>query len=96
MYHYSQDRNGKADFVVDIAKYFEQKMEVILCYESQFHPVANSAAYADQPQTPISGKDFMDYQRHKAAAYGREAGFELAEAFNVNRVIGVKDLFSLT
>ncbi|MEL6356177.1 MAG: bacillithiol biosynthesis deacetylase BshB1 [Bacteroidota bacterium] len=96
VYHYSQDRNGKADFVVDITKYFEQKMEVILCYESQFHPVANSAAYADQPQTPISGKDFMDYQRHKAAAYGREAGFELAEAFNVNRVIGVKDLFSLT
>lgn len=94
VYHYSQDNNYRPDFVVDITDYFEQKMAAILCYSSQFH-APSAEEYAQEPSTPISGKDFLDYQRAKAAAFGREAGYLLAEAFQVERMIGVGDLRQL-
>lgn len=94
VYHYSQDQNHPVDFVVDITDYFDRKMESILAYSSQFY-LPKEDQYAEEPSTPISGKDFMEYQRSKAAAYGREAGFTLGEGFNVGRVPGVLDLFSL-
>lgn len=95
VYHYSQDRSKKADLVVDISDFFDQKMKAILCYTSQFHAQPGSQ-FINEPQTPISGKDFMEFQKHKAAVYGREAGIKLAEAFKVERVIGVKDLMQLS
>lgn len=94
VYHYSQDRNLPADLVVDITPYFSQKMELIYCFRSQFD-ADPSGEFAQEPSTPISGRDFMEYQRSKAAAYGREAGFQLAEAFNVSRIPGVPDLMKL-
>lgn len=94
VYHYSQDRSQKPDFIVDISDFFDEKMRAILCYSSQFH-LATNDQYQDQPQTPISGKDFLDHQRHKAAVFGREAGLSLAEAFNTQRVIAVKSIFNL-
>lgn len=94
VYHYSQDYNRPADLVVDISDHLERKMEAILCYKSQFHQ-NEQAEYATEPQTPISGPDFLNHQRHKAAVFGREAGVGLGEAFNVTRVIGVTDLLML-
>ena len=69
-------------------------MEAVLAYRSQFF-LPEADEYADQEQTPISGKQFRDFLRAKAAASGRAAGFDLAEGFNVNRTIGVTDLFAL-
>lgn len=94
VYHYSQDRSRKPDLVVDISEYFNKKMTAIRCYTSQFYEEPGGS-FADEPQTPISGQDFLDYQRQKAAVFGREAGVKLAEAFNVERVICVKDLMHL-
>ena len=51
--------------------------------------------YAEELDSPISGKDFMDFLRAKAAAFGRDAGFTFAEGFTVERTPGVTDLFSL-
>ena len=90
VYHYIQDRNLKADFVVDISPYMEKKMESILAYRTQFFTGEH-----DGPETPISGKYFMDYMYAKNKAYGRDIGADYAEAFTVNRDIGVKDLFDL-
>lgn len=94
VYHYSQDRSHKPDLVVDIKGFFDQKMKAILCYESQFHK-ATGGQYASEPQTPISGEDFLNHQKYKAAVFAREAGLELAEAFNVDRVIAVDDLMMI-
>ncbi|PHI19536.1 bacillithiol biosynthesis deacetylase BshB1 [Lewinellaceae bacterium SD302] len=94
VYHYSQDRSRKPDLIVDIKGHFDKKMKAILCYESQFHATPGGQ-YADEPKTPISGEDFLNYQRYKAAVFAREAGLELAEAFNVERVIAVNDLILL-
>lgn len=90
VYHYIQDYNLEPDFVVDISEYMDKKMEVILAYKSQFFD-PNST----EPKTPISGKDFLEFIRAKARTYGRTAGFEYAEGFNVNRTLGVKNLMDI-
>ena len=91
VYHYVQDRNIEPDFLVDISEYFEKKMELILTFASQFYTGDDD----EGPQTPISGKYFMDYMKAKNRSYGRDINAEYAEAFNLNRIPGVNDLFDL-
>lgn len=90
VYHYIQDHNLKPDFVMDITPYMDKKMEVVQAYRSQFYDPSS-----DEPDTPISGKDFLDFIRSKAAVYGRAAGFKYGEGFNVARTPGVRNLFDL-
>lgn len=92
VYHYVQDRNIEPDFVIDISGYFEKKMDLILTFKSQFF---TGESQEGEPKTPISGKDFMDYMRAKNKSYGRDINVEYAEAFNLNRLPGVNDLFDL-
>jgi bacillithiol biosynthesis deacetylase BshB1 len=94
VFHYIQDRNLTPDFVVDITPYIDRKMEIIMAYTSQFHS-PEAEEYAQEVSTPISGAQFKNFLRAKAASYGRETGYDFAEGFNVTRVPGVKDLFSL-
>lgn len=90
VYHYIQDRNLKADFVIDISKYMDKKFECIMAFKSQF----NLESYIG-PKTPISGKDFMEFMKSKNRSYGRDINASYAEGFTVDRTIGVKDLFDL-
>ncbi|MEM9919153.1 MAG: bacillithiol biosynthesis deacetylase BshB1 [Bacteroidota bacterium] len=90
IYHMIQDYTLKPDFVVDISPYIDKKMELILTFRSQFYDPDSS-----ELDSPISGKDFLDFIRARARTFGRPAGFEFAEGFNVQRTIGVKDLFDL-
>lgn len=94
VYHYIQDRNLKPDFVVDISPYIDRKMELVKAFRSQFY-LPDAKEYSDELDSPISGRDFMDFLRAKAAAYGRDAGFDYAEGFTVERTPGLRDLFSL-
>lgn len=90
IYHYIQDRSLTPDFIVDIGDVIEKKMEVIQAFKSQFYDPDSK-----EPSSPISGKDFMEFIIAKARTYGREAGFEYGEGFNVHKRIGIKDLFDL-
>ena len=94
LYHYIQDFHLKPDFVVDISAYIDRKFELIYTFRSQFH-VPGSNAYSKELSSPISGEDFMEYMRSRAATYGRPSGFKYAEGFNISRTIGVKNLFDL-
>ena len=90
VYHYIQDKSLKPDFAVDISSFVDKKFETIMAYKSQFFdPLSN------EPVTPISSKSFLDSVRGKDAVYGRYIGVEYAEGFNVNRTIGVNDIFDL-
>lgn len=91
VYHYVQDKQLQPDFVVDITPFFERKMEAILTFRSQFYDEENP----DGPQTPISGKDFLDFMKAKAAVFGRPAHYQYAEGFICARTPGVKNLFDL-
>jgi len=94
VYHYIQDHNLEPDFVVDISPYIEKKMELIKAFRSQFS-LPDAKEYENELQTPISGEDFMEFLYAKARTYGRSAGFDYAEGFNISRVPGVNNLFDL-
>lgn len=90
VYHYIQDINLQPDFVVDITPWFKGKMDAILAYRSQFFDPGS-----EEPATPISGKDFLEYIEAKAKVYGRSIGATYAEGFITPRIPGVNDLFDL-
>ena len=90
VYHYIQDQQLVPDFVVDISPWFDKKMESILAFRSQFYDPGG-----DAPNTPISGKDFLDFMEAKARVFGRSIQAAYAEGFNVARTPGVRDLFDL-
>lgn len=91
VYHYIQDRQLKPDFVVDITAFVGKKMEAIQAFKSQFYNPDST-----EPESPISMKNFFDVVKGKMTVFGRDAGFEYAEGFTVERTIGVENLFELT
>lgn len=90
VYHYVQDRQLTPDFVVDITPFFSKKMEAIRCFRTQFFDPDGEA-----PNTPISGKDFLDFMEAKNRVFGRSIQVPYAEGYICSRIPGVNDLFDL-
>ncbi len=90
LYHYIQDHYIKPDFIVDVTEYFDTKMEAVLAFKSQFYD-PNST----EPETPISGKGFLDFLKARAEEYGRPINAKYGEGFTVERTIGIDNLFDL-
>jgi N-acetylglucosamine malate deacetylase 1 len=90
VYHYIQDRYMKPDFIVDISDVMNKRNEAIAAYSSQFYDPESQ-----EPQTPISTKQFFDFLSSRAHDMGRIIGTEYGEGFVVERVPGVPDLNSL-
>ncbi len=90
VFHYVQDYHLQPDFVVDISAHIEQKMQLILAFESQFFKPGMTG-----PKTPISGEDFLESIKAKNRVYGRPAGFQYAEGFTMARPPGVHSLWDL-
>lgn len=88
--HYIQDRYIKPDVVVDITPYFEKKMECVLAFKTQFYD-PNSA----EPETLISGKDFLRYLESRSREMGRYINASYGEGFTVERPVGAEDLTKL-
>jgi bacillithiol biosynthesis deacetylase BshB1 len=90
VYHYIQDRQLKPDFVIDITPFIDKKMEAIKAFKSQFYD-PNSK----EPESPISVANFFDVVKGKMGVFGRDAGYDYAEGFTVERSMGVNNLFDL-
>ncbi|MDB4206795.1 bacillithiol biosynthesis deacetylase BshB1, partial [Flavobacteriaceae bacterium] len=90
IYHYIQWKTLDPDFVVDISLQIDQKMAAVLAYATQFYN-PNS----QDPETPISSKNFVDSIRYRAADLGRLTGVSYAEGFNVERLPAIDSLFDL-
>jgi bacillithiol biosynthesis deacetylase BshB1 len=90
VYHYIQDKQLKPDIVVDVTEFVEKKMEAIKAFKSQFYD-----PHSKEPESPISVKNFFELVKGKMSVFGRDAGFEYAEGFTVERTPGVTDLFKL-
>jgi bacillithiol biosynthesis deacetylase BshB1 len=90
VYHFNQDYYNKPDFVVDISEHMEQKIETLKAFSSQFFD-PNS----DEPNTPISGKEFFDFIKGRALDFGRLAGYKYGEGFVASRPMGMRDVFNL-
>jgi bacillithiol biosynthesis deacetylase BshB1 len=90
VYFYIQDQQLTPDLVVDITDYIDKKVELIAAFASQFHDPDSK-----ELETPLTGEDFFDYMKGKNKVFGRPAGYEYAEGYNVMRTIGSTDLMTL-
>ena len=62
----------------------------ILAFSSQFYD-----PFSTEPDTEISGKDFIDFLLGRAMEMGRPLGVQYAEGFTSPRLPGVTNLFNL-
>lgn len=90
VYHYVQDHFIHPDFVIDVTEFVAVKHRSVMAFSSQFYNPSSS-----EPETPISGKDFLENLNSKMSVWGRAIGATYAEGFTVNRYPGVNSLFDL-
>ncbi|WP_299124218.1 bacillithiol biosynthesis deacetylase BshB1 [uncultured Winogradskyella sp.] len=90
VYHYMQWKDLEPNVVVDVSGFMDKKMQAILAYKTQFFD-PNS----DEPETPISSKNFTDSVKYRARNLGRLISVEYAEGFTVERYPAVNSLFDL-
>ena len=85
LFHYIQDRFLQPDFVFDISDYYEQKLESIKCYKTQFfNPELN------EPETYISTEDFFESVKARALMLGKRIGVKYAEGYVTRKMLGIK------
>ena len=90
--HYMQDWYHDPDLLIYITEAFDQRMEAIKSYTTQFY---NSDSGDDGPQTYISTADFLESIVARAKVLGKKIGVKYAEGFITEKKIGIKDLDSL-
>lgn len=90
--HYIQDRFYEPDLIVDISGVFEQRMESIKAYATQFH---TSADGSKGTQTYISTPDFLDAIVSRARLMGKRIGVKYGEGFISQKNIGISNLQQL-
>ena len=87
VYHYIQWKNIAPDFVVDVSAYIETKEAAVLAYASQFYDPKS-----DEPETPITSKNFTESVRYRAKDLGRLINDDYAEGFTSERYVAVENL----
>jgi bacillithiol biosynthesis deacetylase BshB1 len=90
--HYIQDRFYEPDLIVDITDVFEQRMEAIKAYGTQFHTNPDSSKGT---QTYISSPDFLEALISRSRLMGKRIGVKFAEGFVTQKNIGIKSLQDL-
>ncbi len=89
VFHFIQDRFYTPSFVYDISEVFARKLDAIRAYSSQFY----STTYEkEEPQTYISGPEFLDSVIGRAQMCGKMIGVKYAEGFISEKMIGVSSL----
>jgi N-acetylglucosamine malate deacetylase 1 len=91
VFQYIQDRYLKPDFVVDISATFEQKMESVRAYKTQFYDPQSK----DGNQTYISTPAFLDGIVARAAMFGKMIGVQYGEGFISKKMIGINSFDAL-
>lgn len=90
LYYYIQDEWIEPDFVVDITDFFDQKMDLVKTFRTQFFDPEST-----EKNTPISNPDFLPFLEGRARNMGRPAGYRYAEGFVTDRYPGVSDMLLL-
>jgi bacillithiol biosynthesis deacetylase BshB1 len=90
VFHMIQDRMLEPNIIVDVSESYEQKMEAIRCYKSQFHNPDS-----DEPPTYIATAGFLEQIQHRDALLGKRIGTRYAEGFICENVPGIADLDQL-
>lgn len=88
--HYIQDRFYEPDIILDVTDVWEERMEAIKAYKTQFLPDASA-----DPQTYISSPEFVESLTARARVLGKRIGVKYAEGFLSKKSIGLKNLDAL-
>jgi N-acetylglucosamine malate deacetylase 1 len=92
VFNYIQDKFLQPDFVIDVTHVFEQKVEAIKAYGTQFHAESKES---NEPQTYISTPDFLDSVLYRHKWYGKMIGVKYAEGFITEKMIGFNNFEAL-
>lgn len=90
--HYIQDWYHEPDLVIDISDSFEQRMQAVQAYSTQFH---SNTQDQSEPQTYISTPDFLDSIIARARMMGKKIGVKYAEGYISEKNIGISNLDAL-
>ena len=88
--HSAYSRLVVPSFIVDVSDFIEQKMEAIRAHASQFY-----RPDADEPQTRISEKGFLNMIEYRMRYYGSLIGVAAGEAFYVRETLNIDDPVAL-
>lgn len=90
LYHYIQTDFHKPDFVVDVSEFWDQKMDSVRAFESQFF---NPKSKDDQ--TLISSPEFMELINARGREFGMSIRVKFGEGFITDRMPGVAHISDL-
>ena len=90
VYFCIQSQSLQPDLIVDVSDSWDTKMAAIKAFKSQFYDPASK-----EPETYISNPEFLKMIESRGKEFGHSIQAKYGEGFNVERVIGVKDLFDL-
>lgn len=91
IYNYIQTDFIQPDLVVDVSRFWAQRMDAVKAFKSQFFDPEGEPA-----NTLISSPQFMKLLEARASELGHSIRAEYGEGFTVDRNIGVSDLFDLS
>jgi N-acetylglucosamine malate deacetylase 1 len=90
--HYLQDWYHEPNLLIDISDVFDQRMEAIRAYHSQFY---TDNSESEGLQTYISTPDFLESVVARARMLGKRIGVRYAEGFITEKKIGISNLGAL-
>ena len=90
LYHYIQNDYIEPDFIVDISKFWDKKINSIMAFKSQFYDPDS-----DEPETFISSASFIEFIEARAKEAGHRIGVKYGEGFTMSTTPGISDLFSI-
>ena len=90
IYHYIQFNHLQPDFVINISRQMEKKIEAVKAYKTQFY---NSDS--KETETIISKKGFLESVKYRAQDLGRQANCEYAEGFIAHQMLKVDSFFDI-
>ncbi len=86
IFQYLQDWYHEPDLLIDITHTFDQRMDAIRAYTTQFHTEKSNI---EGPVTYISTPDFLDSVTARARIMGKRIGVKYAEAFLTEKKLGL-------
>lgn len=89
LYHYIQTNWMEPDFVVDVTKYWEKRMESVKAFKSQFFDPDGAKS-----DTLISSLEFMNFLDARGREFGMSIRTQYGEGFVADRTLGVTDVLS--
>ena len=91
--HYMQSIEFTPTFVVDVSEVWEQRIQALQAFESQFH---NPGYESGEPETFVSNRGFLDWVAARARVYGYRIGAAFGEPFLYRHgPVGVTDLVKM-